>query len=136
MFDKNEIKQKNILALAYYGDAVYELLVRKYLMEHLNGAPHMLHHTTSLIVCAAAQYEALQLIEDILLEEECDIVRRGRNSSKATVPRNSTPKYYRAATALEALFGYHALEDNNERIEQLFDIISEKQIIGYISRDI
>jgi len=132
LLEKSDTRQKNILALAYYGDAVYEALVREYLLEHINSTPAVLHQITTLVVCAHAQYEALSLIEEILTEEEQDIVKRGRNSSKATVPKSSQPKYYRAATALEALFGYLAMIEDRGRVIQLFKVIANNQLVNYI----
>ncbi|MCL1831251.1 MAG: ribonuclease III [Oscillospiraceae bacterium] len=132
MLEKNELKQKSILSLAYLGDAVYELLVREYLAVHSNNPPARLHQITTMIVCSQAQSEALALIESMLTEEEAAIVKRGRNSSKAMIPKNSTPRFYRAATALEALFGYLELIDNQKRIKQLFQVILNKQILSYI----
>ena len=39
MLEKKDVKYKNILSLAYYGDAVYESLVREFLMEHTDNMP-------------------------------------------------------------------------------------------------
>jgi len=101
-------------------------------MENSNLAPNALHHLTISIVCASAQSDALKIVEDSLTQEEADIVRRGRNSSKAAVPKSATPKSYRSATALEALFGYLSMTGNDLRIKELFYLISKQQITAFI----
>ena len=135
MLEKKDVKLRNTLTLAYLGDAVYETLVREYLLNNCCSLPAKLHHFTVSIVCASAQREALELIEDMLTHEEAEIVKRGRNSSKAAVPRSSTPKDYRASTALEALFGYLSLTDEHDRINEIFKVICENQIGEYIKRE-
>ncbi len=128
MIEKTEVRQKNALSLAYLGDAVYESLVREYLMEHSNASPGVLHKLTVSVVCAEAQSEALTKLVPHLSEEEMAVVKRGKNASKAPVPKSSTPKDYRAATALEALFGYLSMMGQKERIHELFHLVSEHQI--------
>ncbi|MEG1745116.1 MAG: cysteine--tRNA ligase, partial [Ruthenibacterium sp.] len=61
--------------------------------------------------------------EPLLTERESAVVRRGKNSTKATVAKHATPQEYRASTALEALFGWLYLQNENARIEALFDVI-------------
>ena len=51
------------------------------------------------------------------------VVRRGKNSTKATVAKHATPQEYRASTALESLFGWLYLQNRGARIEELFDVI-------------
>lgn len=125
---ESQIKLKSALTLAFFGDAVYDCLVREYLLERCDAAPGLLHRMAVTVVCAKAQSEALEIISDHLSMSELTITRRGKNASKAAVPRNAAPKDYRAATALEALFGYLSLSDQEERINELFSIISKKQI--------
>ena len=45
------------------------------------------------------------------------VVRRGKNSTKATVAKHATPQEYRASTALESLFGWLYLQNRGARIE-------------------
>ncbi len=116
----NEVKLKNPIELAFVGDAVYEILVREHIAKCVDTNAGALHRIAVSYVCAAAQADALERIDPMLTEEEKDIVRRGKNSSKTAVPRNGNPKSYRSATALEALFGYLFLLDRKERISELF----------------
>ncbi len=125
----NEIKLKNPVELAFVGDAVYELLVRDYIARKIDTGAGRLHRMAVSFVRADAQAKALESIEFMLSDEERDIVRRGKNSSKTTVPRNGNPKSYRSATALEALFGYLFLLGRSERIGQLFAaVIVEREM--------
>jgi ribonuclease-3 family protein len=110
-------------ALAYFGDAVYERLVRERLVREANRPAKMLHKLGSEKSRASYQAAALLRITPLLTESEADIVKRGRNAGGANVPKSSNPAEYGAATALETLLGYLALENENERIEELFEII-------------
>lgn len=111
--------------LAFYGDSVYEELVRKRIvLEHQTNAGR-LHELAVKRVRASYQSEAVSVIEPLLSEQEADILRRGRNAGGISVPKSSNPGEYRRATALETLFGYLALCEKQERIAELFDVICE-----------
>jgi ribonuclease-3 family protein len=110
-------------ALAYFGDAVYERLVREKLLREGNRPVKVLHSLGSEKSRASYQAAGIKKIEPLLSETEADIVRRGRNAGGANVPKSSNPTEYGAATALETLFGYLALENENERLEQLFEVV-------------
>lgn len=111
--------------LAFVGDAVYELLVRSRIAHSVNTSPNTLHRMSVGYVCANSQFAALSAINDMLTEQEQNIVRRGINSTKTSVPKHVSPLLYRRATALEALFGYLYLSDQKERIDELFAVICE-----------
>jgi len=130
LLSQSDARQKSALSLAYLGDAVYETLVREYLTEQSDASTQTLHNLAVSVVCAKAQSEAFEMLIEHLTEEEQAVARRGKNASKASVPRSATPKSYRAATALEALFGYLAMTRQDERLRRLFNIISESQIDG------
>ena len=128
MISEADARQKSTLSLAYLGDAVYESLVREYLTERSDAPPGTLHKLAVLVVCAKAQSEALELLSEYLTDDEKAVARRGKNTSKAPVPRSATPGNYRAATALEALFGYLSMTGQDLRIKRLFSIITETQL--------
>ena len=111
------------LQLAYIGDAVYELLVRSYLIENHDMNVNDLHRKAILFVKAEAQAEAFRLVENDLTEEELRIVKRGRNAKSVTVPKNAKLTDYKYATGLEALFGYLFMSNQTQRIEELFEKI-------------
>ena len=116
-------KRKSPVELAFIGDAVFELLVRERITRRVDTTANRLHRMAVDYVCAGAQAEALETILPALSEAEQDIVRRGKNASKVSVPRNGNPRSYRSSTALEALFGYLYLSGETERIRELFDQI-------------
>lgn len=115
-------KQLSPATLAFVGDAVFELLVREYIVAKNGSMPvAKLHKKTVKHVCASWQFKAYIALEPILTEDELDIYRRGRNSTGSHVPRNSTPKEYRAATGVECLFGFLYFNRNIDRLHELFD---------------
>lgn len=118
-----DIREQPSLALAFVGDGVFEVLVRERLVSHTRLLPNQLHSHAVRLVSAKGQCAGLALLEPVLTEREADVVRRGKNSNKATVAKNATPQEYRASTALEALFGWLYLQNQNDRIEELFNLI-------------
>lgn len=128
-----DVKQLNSLALAYIGDAVYELYVRNYLIDRGEVKPNQLHNHAIKFVAASAQAAIIHnwLNNDKLTEEEVAIVRRGRNAKSASAPKNMSIQDYRYATAFEALIGYHYLLKNKTRLDVLLD-----EAIHYITHEI
>ncbi|MFD0590886.1 Mini-ribonuclease 3 [Paenibacillus sp. GCM10027627] len=112
----------NPVVLAYMGDAVFELLVRQYLISLPNNKSHHLHKEATKLVSAKAQRETLERLQPHLTEEEQDIVRRGRNTKSGAPPKNADPADYRMATALECLVGHLYFEGRLDRIGELFQI--------------
>ena len=109
--------------LAFYGDSIYEVLVRKLIVSAHNTNAGRLHELAVSRVRASYQSAAIDVIEPMLTEREADILRRGRNAGGISVPKSSNPAEYRRATALETLFGYLALCENYPRISELFNAI-------------
>ena len=118
-----DVREHSPLALAFVGDGVYELLVRAREVERTRLQPGRLHGGAVKFVSAKGQFEALQFIEPLLSEEEKNLVRRGKNASKATVSKHASPEEYRASTGFECLLGYLYLTGRNDRIHALFDAI-------------
>lgn len=114
-------KQLNSLALAYMGDAVYEVYVRRHLLQSGKVKPHRLHREGTRYVSAKAQCQTLLQMMDakLLDEEELAIVMRGRNAKSGTVPKNTDVQTYHYSTAFEALMGYLFLTGREERLEEL-----------------
>ena len=103
-------------ALAYLGDAVYEIEVRTALVTA--GVPRP--SVASLrYVTATAQCQVLEKILPCLNERENDIYRRGRNCVHNMPPKSCTMAEYRRATGLEALLGYLWLAGEKERLREL-----------------
>ena len=114
------------LELAYLGDALYDLHVRKNLLAR-GGRVHVLHKDAVKLVCAHAQSEALERVLPVLTEQESAVVRRARNAHQAP-PRNANPAEYHRATALEALIGYLCITGQNERMEQVLALALPAEI--------
>ena len=111
--------------LAFYGDSVYEVRVRRRVVLDGNTNAGRLHDLSVEQVRAKYQAAAVSVIEPMLTEREADILRRGRNAGGISVPKSSKPSEYRRATALEALFGYLSLIGQHDRLEELFGAICE-----------
>lgn len=111
----------NGLALAYIGDAVYEIYVRKHLLDQGGTKSHLLHKQATNYVSAKAQAKILNslLSRGILTEQELDMVKRGRNAKINTVPKHTDVHVYRLSTGFESLIGYLYLSRQIERMEEL-----------------
>lgn len=109
--------------LAFVGDGVYGLLVRRALAE-VNRPAGQLHELSVKLVSASAQSKAMDEIEPMLTQKEIDVFKRGRNAH-VKVPKSATSVDYHRATGLETLFGYLYLDGQKERTETLFNKIWE-----------
>lgn len=110
------------LVLAYLGDAVYELYVRKFLVSRGLIKVDALHKTAVKFVNAGTQAEVLHALLGSLSEDEAAVVRRGRNAKSGSAPKNISITDYRHGTAFESLIGYLYLLEREDRIEEIFDI--------------
>ena len=117
----------NSLALAYVGDASYELYIRKYLVSKGNYKVNDLQKSAVNYVSAKAQSNFLDNLikDDFLNTEELEIVKRARNHKVLSHPKNTSIIVYKKATGLEALIGYLELTNNEKRIKQIM-----KNIVG------
>lgn len=109
--------------LAFVGDAVYSLLVRR---ELVTGEPMRiseLHPASVKIVRAEAQAAAAELIAPELTEEENAVYTKGRNMKHGSYPKHSSHGDYARATGLECLFGWLYLCGRQERIDELYAVI-------------
>lgn len=110
----------NPLVLAYIGDAVYEVYVRAFIIGDGAVKTNTLHKCASTkYVSAKSQAKILDLIIEKLNDTELNIVRRGRNSSPNTIPKNADIADYKKATAFEALIGYLFLSNQTERLDEI-----------------
>lgn len=116
-----DAKQLNSLALAYIGDAVFEVSVRDHLLQSGQVRPNELHLEAVKYVSAKAQSEIIRhwLAKETLTEEEVAVARRGRNAKSHSIPKNVSVQAYRYSTAFEALIGYHHLSKNEQRLDEL-----------------
>jgi len=114
-----EIRRLSPVALAYLGDAVYELFVRtRYLMPPRRIQTY--HHEVVDQVRAERQAEYLQSLEPYFTPEELDILKRGRNAVPSGRTKRVSPEIYQQASSLETLMGYLYLTDP----ARLFQLLS------------
>ena len=109
-------------ALAYLGDAVIELLVRKRLLERGYASAKSLNAHAREYVTAGAQAAAMARIAPCLSEEEDAVFHRGRNIGHTNTPKHATVAEYRTATGMEALFGFLHLTGREARAAELFSL--------------
>lgn len=121
--NEKDAKLLNGLALAYMGDAVYELTIREHLLSKGQTKPNQLHHMATNYVSAKAQASIISamLEEDLLTEEEESFYKRGRNSKINTKAKNTDIHTYLQSTGFEALMGYLYLTKQTERLDELID---------------
>ena len=111
-------REINTTALAFLGDAVYEIYIRKYVMETGEMRADRLHRLAVRYVCAEGQAKAVRkLVKDFLTEEESEVVRKARNRKSVSKSRSADAITYKMATAFEALLGYLYLDGRTERID-------------------
>ena len=111
--------QYSPLALAYLGDAVYELIVRERVLKEGNRQVGKLHKESTRYVNAGAQADLIMKIEGLLTDEEIAIYKRGRNANAHAAPKNQDVVAYRKSTGFEALIGWLYLKGNMDRIHEL-----------------
>ncbi|MBQ8213699.1 MAG: ribonuclease III [Clostridia bacterium] len=118
-----DIREISVPALAYLGDCVIELCVRRYLVTEL-GLSTSAHLNEKALdyVRAPMQAEAMKHILPHLTDEEAAYFRRGRNMGHSSVPKRASVSEYRTATGMETLFGYLHLTGQTDRINTLFSI--------------
>ena len=114
-----DVRTYSPLALAYMGDAVYDLIIRTIVVEQGNRAANLLHRGAVRYVNAGAQASVIEALGDCLTKEEEAVYRRGRNAKSHTAAKNASIEDYRKATGLEALIGYLYLSDRTDRILEL-----------------
>ena len=122
-YTKQQLKDTQILVLSFVGDAVHTLYVRTKLVQKDPYDNNELHKLTSKEVCAENQSKFVSIIEPMLDEDELFILKKGKNAKVNTVPKHAKLYDYKLATAFEALVGYLYLLGNNDRLNQIFEII-------------
>ena len=113
----------NGIALAFEGDAVYSMYIRRHLIFQGLTKPNQLHREATKYVSAKAQANLISLMleEGLLTEKEEDIYKRGRNANSHTKAKNTDIVTYRMSTGFEAVMGYLHMTEAVERLEELID---------------
>jgi ribonuclease-3 family protein len=121
-----EADKYNGKVLAYVGDAVIELFVRKKLLDTGLTDTGRLSALALSFVTATAQSEAFGCVENLLDENELDIYRRGRNADLSHHPKRQKMTDYHRATGFEALIGYLYLNGEQQRADEILAAAYEK----------
>ena len=116
-----EAESMSPILLAYLGDAVYDLLVREYVLARYPGHVHLVNQEKTRLVCAHAQSEIMGFLMagGVLRPGEDGIYRRARNHKTESHSKNSSAQEYHRATGFEALIGYLYLRGETERMAEL-----------------
>jgi len=112
-------KQLNTTALAFIGDAVYEIYVREHVIKSGQTNADKLHQMAVAYVKAESQAKIGKAIFDELSEDEQALFKRARNRKTTSKPKNVDPVLYKLATAFEALIGHLYLTGNKERLDEI-----------------
>ena len=114
----------NGLSLAYIGDAVFEIYVRKHALAMGVTKVNNLHKRVVEYTCGEAQAKTIRefINNNVLTEEEIAIYKRGRNSHVNSNRKNIDLANYLDATGFEALIGYLYLSEKTERLEELINL--------------
>lgn len=115
----------NGLTLAYIGDAIYEVYVRKYALSLGLTKVNNLHKKVIEFTKGKAQAKVIRelIASGALTDEEIAIYKRGRNSHINSNRKNIDLANYLDGTGFEALIGYLYLTDNITRLEEIIDIV-------------
>lgn len=117
----------NVLALAYLGDSIYEVHIRKYLINRGICNVNELQKEAITYVSAKGQASFLnKMINDnFFTEEEINVIHRGRNHKSHKSPKNTDIRTYKEATGFETLIGYLYINDKKDRINDIMNYILE-----------
>ena len=119
---KKDIRDYTGLELAFIGDAIWELEIRRYYLQFGYNIPTLNKYVKNKV---NARYQSLiykQIIEE--LDEEFKVIgKRAKNSNIKTFPKTCTVMEYREATALEAVVGAMYLLNEEEEIKKIINII-------------
>lgn len=117
-----DIRDYTGLELAFIGDAIWELEIRKYYLQFGYNIPTLNKYVKNKV---NARYQSLiykQIIEE-LDEEFKAIGKRAKNSNIKTFPKTCTVMEYKEATALEAVVGAMYLLNKEEEIKKIINIV-------------
>lgn len=117
-----DIRDYTGLELAFIGDAIWELEIRKHYLQFGYNIPTLNKYVKNKV---NARYQSLiykQIIEE--LDEEFKVIgKRAKNSNIKTFPKTCTVMEYKEATALEAVVGAMYLLNKKEEIKKIINIV-------------
>ncbi|WP_373532908.1 ribonuclease III domain-containing protein [Vampirovibrio sp.] len=107
-------------ALAFLGDAVFELFLRELAVAQGLSYSKDLHDFTVRRAKASAQVDLLHHLKPCLTDAELEVVRQGRNVG-VSAGRRADQAAHRQATGFETLIGALHLS-NTSRLAALFEL--------------
>lgn len=118
---------ENVLVLAYLGDGVYEVYIRKYLVDKKISKLNILQKEAIKYVSAKGQCELVTNLinSNFLTNEELNVFKRARNHKSNSHPKNTDIITYKYATGFEAVIGYLFINNNIKRIEEIINFCLE-----------
>lgn len=133
----DNFSQLNGIALAYMGDAAYEIFIRRHLIAQGLTKPKRLQHVATNYVSAKAQAALIDLMktDGLLNETEWDYFKRGRNANSHTHAKNTDVITYRISTGFEAVFGYLSLSDQTDRMKEIANWCIEQVESGNLKHE-
>lgn len=133
----DNFSQLNGIALAYMGDAAYEVFIRRHLIAQGLTKPKRLQHVATNYVSAKAQAALIDLMKQdkLLNDREWDYFKRGRNANSHTHAKNTDVITYRISTGFEAVFGYLSLSDQTDRMKEIADWCIEQVESGNLKHE-
>ena len=116
-----DVNLLNGIALAFEGDAVYSLYIRRHLIFQGQTKPNQLHRLATRYVSAKAQASLIEkmLEQELLTEKELDIFIRGRIAISHTKAKNSDVITFNMASGFEAVMGDLHMTEDIARLEEL-----------------
>ena len=117
-----DIRDYTGLELAFIGDAIWELEIRRHYLQFGYNIPTLNKYVKNKV---NARYQSLiykQIIEE--LDEKFKVIgKRAKNSNIKTFPKTCTVMEYKEATALEAVVGAMYLLNKEEEIKKIINIV-------------
>ncbi len=113
--------RENPSVLAFIGDAVYEVYIRKLVYSRGILSPDRMNTEAVRYVRAEAQAAAYDALFPELSEREQSVARRAKNHRITSMPGHVDFMTYKKATAFEALIGYLDLIGAEERMEEILE---------------
>lgn len=114
----------SLYQLSFLGDAVFELMVREYIISKNVVKLNDLQQLTLDYVTAKRQAFFVDMLtkNSFFKEKELEIIRKGRNIKTHKSPKNCDVITYKYATAFEILIGYLYVNDK-KRLDEVFNYI-------------
>ena len=117
----------NTLVLAYLGDTIYEDYIRRFLIHKGIGNVNELQTESLKYVSAKGQSNYLEMMikDEFFSEEELNVIKRARNNTSKSHPKNTDIITYKYSTGFEAIIGYLYMNHNIDRLNEFIKFILE-----------